>query len=69
MLTPFVIDRQSVADADLLMANFGEDAVFEAALRADASRERGNIVHFCRWRQIERLISLLAENEVRGSLH
>lgn len=66
---PFVADRGSVTDACALMAQFGEDAGFEAAARADASRNRGNVVNFCRWRQIERMIVVLAHPQVGGTLH
>ncbi len=68
-MMPFVADRESVADANALIASFGDDAGFEAAARADASRERGNVVMFCRWRQIERLIVLLALPEAVGTIH
>lgn len=53
-------DRAAAADAADLIARFGAYAASEAAARADRSRELGNVVHFCRWRQIERLILLLA---------
>lgn len=66
---PFLTDGTSVADAHELMARFGEDAGFEAAARADASRDRGNVVHYCRWRQIERMIVMLADAEAIRTLH
>ena len=53
-------DRAAAADAAELIARFGAHAAGEAAARADRSRELGNLVHFCRWRQIERMILLLA---------
>jgi hypothetical protein len=53
-------DRAAAADAAELIARFGAHAAVEAAARADRSRELGNLVHFCRWRQIERMILLLA---------
>ena len=62
-------DAREVADAAELIALFGEHAVFEAAARADRSRALGNHLHFCRWRQIERLIELLSEDEARGTVH
>jgi hypothetical protein len=68
-MMPYVADRQSVAEADALIAAFGDDAGYEAAARADASRERGNVVMFCRWRQIERLIVVLSVGEASGTLH
>ncbi len=51
------------------MARFGDDAGCEAAARADASRDRGNVVSFCRWRQIERLIGVLQHPAARGTLN
>ncbi len=63
------LDRVSVTEADSLISAFGDDAGFEAAARADASRDRGNVVMFCRWRQIERLIVLLAVTQVQGTVH
>jgi hypothetical protein len=68
-MMPYVADRQSVAEADALIAAFGDDAGYEAAARADASRERGNVVMFCRWRQIERLIVLMAVPQATGTVH
>jgi hypothetical protein len=66
---PYVADRALVADATDLMAHFGGDAAFEAAARADRSRDLGNVVHFCRWRQVERLVVLLSEDEATGTVH
>lgn len=66
---PYVADRAMLADATDLLARFGEDAGFEAAARADRSRDLGNVVHFCRWRQIERLVLLLAEEDAIGTIH
>lgn len=68
-MLPYVADRSMLADASELLARFGEDAGFEAAARADRSRDLGNVVHFCRWRQIERLIVLLASDEAEGTIH
>ena len=63
-------DLQSVlADATDLIARFGLDAAEEAASRADRSRDLGNVVHFCRWRQVERLVVLLTADEVIGTVH
>ncbi|WP_299323577.1 hypothetical protein [Parasphingopyxis sp.] len=61
----YLEDRQAVFDAADLIAEFGAHAGMEAAARASRSREKGNVVHFCRWRQIERLVDWMdsAENE------
>jgi hypothetical protein len=66
---PYLADRAEVFDATDLMSLFGDDAGFEAAARADRSRDLGNHVHFCRWRQIERLIVLLSVNRAVGTIH
>jgi hypothetical protein len=66
---PFLADRRAISDADTLMAMFGDDAGLEAAARADHSRDIGNHVHFCHWRQIERLILLLSVNRAIGTIH
>lgn len=59
MVMPFLADRQSAHDATALITTFGDAAGSEAAARADAYRDVGNVKHFCRWRQIERLIVAL----------
>jgi hypothetical protein len=41
----------------------------EAAERAEASRNLGNHIHFCRWRQIERLVTILNLEMTAGTLH
>jgi hypothetical protein len=62
-------DRAALADAADLIARFGAYAGSEAALRAGRSRDVGNVVHFCRWRQVERMIDMLREEEATGLLH
>lgn len=69
MDTPFINGRASLADAALLLETYGDDAGFEAAARAEASRERGNVLRFCHWRQIERVIVTLSDQEVYGTIH
>lgn len=65
----YLADRLAVDDATDLIARFGENAASEAAARADRSRNVGNHIHFCRWRQIERLIALLTLQEAFGTVH
>lgn len=69
MQVPYLSDRKSYEDAAQLMALFGDNAGYEAAARADRSRDLGNVSHFCRWRQIERLIVLLAFEAPLGTIH
>jgi hypothetical protein len=66
---PFIHGRLALADAADLIDRYGNDAAFEAAARAERSRDDGNIVRFCHWRQIERVIATLTSDEVTGTLH
>lgn len=52
-----------------MLALFGEDASRQAALRARRSRDCGNVQNFCAWRQAGRLIALLNEQGVVGTVH
>lgn len=65
----YIAGRAALADASELIDRFGDDAGFEAALRAERSRDRDNLLRFCHWRQIERVIATLASNEVVGTVH
>lgn len=64
-----VADRDTYDAATALIAAFGTAADIEAATRAHASRVQGNLLHFSRWRQIERLIPLLTCNGAIGTVH
>ncbi len=57
----FFVDRTGADLAAEFMAIFGEDAAREAAGRARQSRNCGNVIGFCRWRQVERLIDALGD--------
>lgn len=65
----YLADAGHVTDAAELIAAFGDAAGLEASIRAGRSRDIGNHIHFCRWRQVERLIELLASHEVAGTVH
>jgi hypothetical protein len=65
----FIHSRVALADAATLIERYGDDAGFEAAIRAERSRDDGNVARFCHWRQIERLIVTLSSDEVRGTVH
>jgi hypothetical protein len=69
MDSPYISGRLALAEASDLMDRFGDDAGFEAAARAEQSRDVGNLVRFCHWRQIERVIAALSSDEVRGTVH
>lgn len=65
----FIAGRGAVTDALSLVDEYGADAPMAAAMRAVQSRDAGNVLRFCHWRQIERLSALLASKNVEGSLH
>jgi hypothetical protein len=65
---PFA-DPAAFADATELLGSFGQYARLEAAARAAKSRDAGNVLHFCRWRQAERTIALLSSEELVGTIH
>jgi hypothetical protein len=69
MPNPYVASRDDVADALALIAVFGPAAGIEAQARAARSRDLGNAIHFCRWRQIERLICVLDDETPAGAVH
>ena len=56
-------------EASALIGEYGELAVVEAANRADRSRSLGNVIHFCRWRQVERTIEMLRGTDVTDTVH
>ena len=69
MANPFIHGRLALADASDLIERYGDDAGFEAAARAERSRDDGNVVRFCHWRQIERVIATLSSEDVTGTVH
>ncbi len=69
MTTPFISGRRALSDAAMLIDTFGDDAGFEAASRAEHSRDAGNVMRFCHWRQIERVIATLSSDQVSGTVH
>jgi len=65
----FIHGRSALADASDLIERYGADAALEAAVRAERSRDDGNVVRFCYWRQIERVIASLSREDVVGTVH
>ncbi|HEY0150159.1 MAG TPA: hypothetical protein VGB70_14305 [Allosphingosinicella sp.] len=61
--------RGAFAEAAELLSHFGDEAVGEARRRAGRSRDLGNVVHFCRWREVERMIGTLAARAPAGLVH
>lgn len=68
MQPPYISNRLALADAADLLERFGDDAGFEAAARAEMSRDSGNVLRFCHWRQIERVIATLSSEDVSGTI-
>ena len=66
---PYISGRAALNDAAELIERFGDDAAFEAALRAELSRDVENVKRYCHWRQIERVIASLSCDEVLGTVH
>ena len=62
-------DRKIADAATELIADFGANACFEAAERAYKSRDRGNTIKFCHWRQVERLIQALESGSGDLTIH
>ncbi|MEO7635914.1 MAG: hypothetical protein ABIS38_09760 [Sphingomicrobium sp.] len=69
MAIPFIPDRRALADASELIERYGDEAGLQAAVRASTSRDAGNVLRFCHWRQIERVIATLNSEVVHGSIH
>jgi hypothetical protein len=69
MDAPFIHGRVALADATDLIERFGEEAAVEAAIRAERSRDDGNVLRFCHWRQIERVVAALNSEEPLGTVH
>lgn len=69
MYLPLYVEPRDVSEAEALIDQFGTAAGIEAADRAEASRNIGNHIHYCRWRQIERLIIMLSVETTLGTIH
>lgn len=69
MRSPFIHGRMALADAAELIELYGDDAGLEAAVRAEQSRDQGNVARFCHWRQIERVIATLSCEEITDTIH
>jgi hypothetical protein len=61
--------REALSAARELMDRYGEEAISEAGTRAARSRSDGNVVRFCHWRHVGRVIATLSSTEVVGSIH
>jgi hypothetical protein len=65
----FTVNRTSADLATEMMALFGSEASGEAARRASHSRNSGNVVGYCAWRQAQRLIIVLGTDVPEGTVH
>jgi hypothetical protein len=65
----FINGRPALEAAAELLELYGDDAGFEAAARAERSRDDGNVARFCHWRQIERVVATLSSDEVFDTVH
>jgi hypothetical protein len=66
---PYIHGRPALNDASELIESFGDEAVMVAASRARDSRNAGNVLGFCHWRQIERMIAALDCGQPLGPVH
>ena len=64
-----VHDRAFFEEAATMIARFGDGAVIEAATKADAFETSGDLMLYCRWRQVERAIQLLQLEDIVGEIH
>lgn len=65
----YIADRNSIAQAEDLLRQYGELAIDEAAARSQHYRGLGNAIRFCEWRQIERFLSVLTQDVAIGTIH
>ncbi|MGF1549307.1 MAG: hypothetical protein ACFBQW_02055 [Sphingomonadaceae bacterium] len=65
----FIASRTAYDEASELLARYGAGAASEAALRAENSREIGNLMQFCHWRQTERAIAIMIGLDAPGEVH
>ncbi len=70
-MTPIhnVSDRSHIVAAQELISLFGPLATIEAAARANYSRTQGNVIHFCKWREVARLIDVFTSEPEGVTLH
>ncbi|WP_373487849.1 hypothetical protein [Blastomonas sp.] len=69
MHLPYIGSREAYDDACILLSRYGDAAGLEASERAEAARNVGNHIHFCHWRQIERLLVIMTIDQSIGTIH
>ncbi len=66
--TPMIPDLDIYRSAQMLVKRHGEDAPIEAAMRADAMLEKGDLDGFAVWKRILRAVGeLLSEERPTGA--
>ena len=58
-----ISDLDTYRSANVLIRHHGEDATLEAAMRADAMLERGDLDGYAVWRRILRAVENLCRTE------
>ncbi len=69
MKEPVVAGRVAGELATEMVALFGDTAAAEASRRAHHSRNLGNALGYCTWRQAERLIEQLTAMSSQFTVH
>ena len=67
--SPYLAHTRPHHEATDLLGRFGANAGEEAAVRAERSRALGNHIHFCRWREVGRMIATLGTGRASETLH
>jgi hypothetical protein len=65
----YVHDRAVAQAATALIDSHGAQAAKEAHARANSSRNIGNVINFCKWRQVKRLITEMENRSSAATLH
>lgn len=68
-MPPIAVTRETALLATEMLALFGHAAADEARSRARHSRNLGNLVNFCHWREAARLICILSSEPETGTIH
>lgn len=66
---PYLAATRPHSDAAELLGRFGIEAPSVAKARAEQSRRVGNHIHFCRWREVGRLLDVMGEERGSQTLH
>ena len=67
--TPMIPDPDIYRAAQVLVRQHGEDAPLEAAMRADAMLEKGDLDGYAAWKRILRAVEELWRVKPEGRVH